>query len=135
MTVDYQVTFILREVCPRDFYFFSLVKNDYPDVSALAFNLHLIALFLDDGEEILYEVPASMVQVLAWWIEANLLKEKLMELSDWYELCFHLQKQRWTSATDWMEQQPMSKVLLMMNVQSKFNEEQNAQMKRNAKKR
>ena len=76
-----------------------------------------------------------MVHVLAWWIEANLLKEKLMELTDWYELAFHLQKQRWTETTDWMEQQPMSKVLLMMNVQSKFNEEQNAAMKRNSRKK
>ena len=95
----------------------------------------LIALFLDGGEELLYEVPARMVHVLAWWLNDNLLKEKLMELSDWYELVFHLQKQRWTDTMHWIEVQPMSKVLLMMNVQSKFNEEQNAEAKRNARKR
>ena len=53
-----------------------------------------------------------------------------MKLEDWYNLAFHLQKQRWTEAMDWLEDQPMSKILLMLDTQSKFNKEQELEQKK-----
>jgi hypothetical protein len=91
----------------------------------------LIAKLLDSEEDILFHIPGGMVAVLIWWMNKNLIEEKLMRLDDWYNLAFHLQKQRWTSAMDWLEDQPMSKILLMLDTQSKFNKEQENEMRRN----
>ena len=100
----------------------------------MAFHLLMLVKLLDDEEDVLFHIPASMIECALWWIEKNLLEEKLMKLEDWYNLAFHLQKQRWTADQDWLEDQPMSKVLLMLDTQSKFNKEQEMEMKKNRKK-
>ena len=50
-------------------------------------------------------------------------------------MAFHLCKQRWDDSIDYLERQPMSKVLLMMRIQSTFNEKQEREMKKSARKR
>ena len=134
VTVDYEITFVFREVIPKDFYFFSLLQNDFPACSPLAFHLLMVARFLDEDESILFHIPATIVQVLAWWVERNILEEKIMKLEDWYNLAFHLQKQRWGADMEWLEDQPMSKILLMLDTQSKFNKEQELEAKKNRRK-
>ena len=58
-----------------------------------------------------------------------------MKLDKWLEMAFHLCKQRWDDSIDYLERQPMSKILLMMRIQGNFNEKQEREMKKSARKR
>jgi hypothetical protein len=135
VTFDHRITLVLREITPRDFYFFSLVENDFPEASGAAFHLLMAVRLLDEEEDVLFHIPANMIACLIWWMGKNLIEEKLMRLDDWYNLAFHLQKQRWGDALDWLEIQPMSKILLMLDTQAKFNKEQEMEQKKNARRK
>ena len=124
----------LRELCPQDFYWFAVVDNDYPNMTQTHKTLLIIAMLSEEGEELLDRIPANSVAPLLWWINKNLLEERLMSLENWLTTAFHLQKQRWDESISWLETQPMSKILLMMNIQSKFNQEQEREMKKGRKK-
>ena len=80
-------------------------------------------------------VPKADVGVLVWWMTANLLDEKIMKLDQWYETAFHLCKQRFDMTMDWMEQQPVPKILLMTQVATKFAKEQEREMKKARRKK
>lgn len=132
VTVDGEMTFLFREICPRDFYWFSLVENDYPDIAAPLFMVLVMALLLDieEDDERLTSVPKRMIGPIFWWISKELMNEKLMKLDQWFKLSFHLCKQRWDSSVDWFEDQPMSKILLMTKVMTDYADEQNREMKK-----
>ena len=123
---------MLREVCPRDFYWFSLVENDYPDIPPGLFNLLLILILTDADEDTheLDKIPAGCLAPLSSWMMKELVAERIMKVEQWMEMSFHLCKQRWDDTTEWLESQPMSKILLMSRVVSKFVAEQNREMKK-----
>ena len=98
-------------------------------------SLLLIALLSDEGEEVLDLIPAKCVNVLVKWMMPELIQDRLMKLDQWLEIAFHLCKQRWDESVDWMEHQPMSKIMLMTRIQTKFNTEQEREMKKNSRKR
>jgi len=126
----------LREVCPRDFYWFSLVENDYPDLEPGVFNL-LLLLILTDSDEDNHQldlIPVQCLAPLSSWVMKELVSERIMKVEQWLEMSFHLCKQRWDDTTEWLESQPMSKILLMSRVVSKFVAEQNREMKKGSKK-
>ena len=125
----------MREVCPKDFYWFSVVENDFPDLTATAMSLLLIALLSDEDESVLDLIPASAIGPLAGWMMKELVEERIMKVDKWLEMAFHLCKQRWDESIEWIEQQPMSKVMLMMRIQSQFNEKQEREMKKSSRKR
>lgn len=135
--MDGELTLILREICPRDFYWFALVENDFPDISTSLFITLVIALLLDLPEDHpdLETIPKKSLSALYWWISKELLEEKLMKVDQWFKLSFHLCKQRYDSTMEWFEQQPMSKILLMTNVMSNYADEQNKEMKKASRKR
>lgn len=135
MTVDGYSTHIVREVCPRDFYWFALLENDYPDIHPIVSNLLTLAVLLDGDEEDLMYIPKSSVSALMWWVSENLLQEKIMKLDQWYETAFHLCKQRFDVTLDWMESQPMSKILLMTQVLTKHAKEQEREMRKARRKK
>ncbi len=89
----------------------------------------------DCSEEDLERLPASTLNPLIDWASKTIFEGVIMPVDKWLELAFHLQKQRWDSSIDWLEQQPMSKILLMNRIQGKFVEEQNREMKRSSRKR
>jgi len=122
----------LREVCPRDFYWFSLVENDYPEIPPGLFNLLLILILTDADEDNheLDKIPAKCLAPLSSWMMKELVAERVMKVEQWLEMSFHLCKQRWDDTTEWLESQPMSKILLMSRVVSKFVAEQNREMKK-----
>lgn len=122
-------------MCPKDYYWFALLENDYPDCPPLVSNLLTLALLMDGDEEDLMLVPKRDVGVLIWWLSSNLLDEKIMKLDQWYETAFHLCKQRFDMTMDWMESQPVSKVLLMTQVVTKFAKEQEREMKKARRKK
>ena len=126
----------MREVCPRDFYWFSLVENDYPDLEPGLFNL-LLLLILTDSDEDNHQldlIPVQCLAPLSSWVMKELVSERIMKVEQWLEMSFHLCKQRWDDTTEWLESQPMSKILLMSRVVSKFVAEQNREMKKGSKK-
>lgn len=65
----------------------------------------------------------------------NLLTDTVYKVENWLELAFHLCKQRWDSTVDWLEDQPMSKIQLMIQILKDHNEQQDKEMKKAAKKR
>ena len=125
----------MREPCPRDFYWFSLVENDFPDLDQQVKLLLIIALLTDAGEEVLDLIPMRFVGPLSWWIVKNILEEKIMKVEAWLELAYHLQKQRWDESIDWLEGQPVIKVQWMAEIQKNFVEKQNQEMKKNSRKK
>jgi len=127
--------FSFREICPKDFYWFAVVENDYGDLSESHKTLLVFVMLLDVDEEDLMKIPSCCLGPSLWWMTKNLLEERIMPLDSWLSTAFHLQKQRWDSSIEWLEQQPMSKILLMINIQSKFGEEQDRKMKQSSRKK
>ena len=125
----------MREVQPRDFYWFTLVENDYKHLGDTCITLLILALLSEEGESVLDRIPRRSLGALLWWMTKNLLEERVMPLDSWLTTAFHLQKQRWDASIDWLETQPMSKIILMIDIQGKFNQEQERQMKQKGKKK
>ena len=127
---------MLREVCPRDFYWFSLVENDYPDLDPGLFNLLLLLMLTDADEQDheLDQIPVGCIAPLSSWVMKELVSERVMKVEQWLEMSFHLCKQRWDDTTEWLESQPMSKILLMGRVVSKYVAEQSREMKKGSRK-
>ena len=90
---------------------------------------------MDGDEDDLMHIPKRDVGVLVWWMSQELLNEKIMKLDQWYETAFHLCKQRFDYTMDWMESQPISKILLMTQVVTKFGKEQEREMKKARRKK
>ena len=125
----------VREICPKDFYWFALMENDFSHLSQTAESIFCLLQITDAAEEDLERLPASAIAPLINWATTAIFEGSVMKVEQWLELAFHLQKQRWDSSIDWLETQPISKILLMNRIQGKFVEEQNREMKRNSRKR
>jgi hypothetical protein len=117
------------------FYWFALVENDFPDIKPQLQMLLIVAMLLDDDESILDQIPKSHIAPLSHWLSETILNEKVMKLDQWYEMAFHLCKQRFDSTMEWMENQPMPKLLLMTNTVTKFAKEQEREMRKARRKK
>lgn len=135
MTLAGRLVLQFRELKPKDFYFFSLINNDYPNITQLHLSLLLIMRLGGLTEDDLSVIPASYVKPLSNWMGPELLNDRVMHVDKWLELAFHLCKQRWDSSVEWLEDQPVSKVLLMARIQSEFVEKQNEETKRAARRK
>ena len=93
----------------------------------------VLRLLLND--EILDETPARSLRGALKWVTENLLNEKILTVENWMEISFHLCKQRWDSSMDWLETQPMSKILMMIDILQKHVERENSEMKKSAKRK
>lgn len=80
--------------------------------------------------EVLDLIPSSRFRTLLEWAEENLLRDRIYQVENWLELGFHLCKQRWDGSMDWLEQQPVSKILTMVNIVQKHVDAQEAEMKK-----
>ena len=129
------MTVLIREPIPRDYYWFATLENDFPDLRPVIGNLLTLAVLLDGRVEDLDLIPKDEVAVLIWWMSENLLQEKIMKLDQWYETAFHLCKQRFDVTMDWLEQQPVPKILLMTRVLTKFATEQQREMRKASRKK
>ena len=127
--------YVFRDIIPKDFYWFALVENDFPDITPTHQMLLIIATLLDEDESILDEIPSYHTALLSRWVSENLLDEKIMKLDQWYEMAFHLCKQRFDSTMEWMENQPMPKIILMANTVTKFGKEQEREMRKARRKK
>ncbi len=93
----------------------------------------LLRLLLN--EEILDEVPLrTFTRAIDWAVE-NIVDRNVLTVENWLETAYHLCKQRWDSSIEWLETQPMSKVMLMVQIVQKHGEEQEAAAKKAARKK
>lgn len=135
MTLAGRLVLQFRELRPKDFYFFSLINNDYPDITQAHLSLLLILRLGGLDEADLEIIPAKYVSPLTEWMGPELLHDRVMKVDQWLELAFHLCKQRWDSSIEWLEDQPVSKILLMAKIQSDFVTKQNEETKRAARRK
>ena len=135
VTVDGETTYLIRDVIPKDFYWFQLCENDFPDLDPTLNFLLLLCMFLDQDETVLEQIPKNHIAPLSWWIGTEILNEKVMKLDDWYKMSFHLCKQRFDSTMEWLEEQPVPKILLMVNTLTGFNKEQEREMRKARRKK
>lgn len=129
------MTIVVREIKPKDFYFFSLIENDFPDITTNHLVILIIMRLSGMTEDDLSVVPSKYVQPLSEWLGPNIIEGKVMKLDQWLEMAFHFCKQRWDNSIDWFEEQPISKILLMAKILSDFVDKQNEESKRASRRR
>jgi len=97
----------------------------------------MVPLFsrLIENTEDLSEFSVGQTEKVFSWISEEILKEKVLTVENWLEVSFHLCKQRWDSSVDWLESQPMSKILAMINIVEEFAERQEEEMKKSARRK
>lgn len=123
-----QGPFHFREVTPKDFYFAQVLRQREAGFVPLLLRLLL-------NEEILDEVPLrTFTRAIDWAVE-NIVDRNVLTVENWLETAYHLCKQRWDSSIEWLETQPMSKVMLMVQIVQKHGEEQEAAAKKAARKK
>lgn len=120
--------FHIRELKPKDLYFAQILRNG--EKSYIPLMLRLIR-----NPEMLEVVPAGVFRSTVDWCVNNILNESIMTVENWMEVAFHLCKQRWDSSVDWLEDQPMSKIRLMININQKFVQQQEDQMKKSSRRK
>jgi hypothetical protein len=85
--------------------------------------------------EVLEKATSQQTRTILKWAVENLLEKTILTVENWLEVAYHLCKQRWDSSIDWLENQPMSKINLMIDIIKRHNEEQEKEMKKNARRR
>ena len=116
-----------RELCPKDFYLAQILRDKEGSILLLLDRLTLEDSALDN-------FSTKQARKLLNWVVEELLSEKIMTVENWLESSYHLCKQRWDSSVDWLETQPISKILTMISIVNKHVEQQEAQMKKSARK-
>lgn len=128
MTIPAGPTFHLREVTPKDFYFAQILRQT--DRSQVEMVERLIL-----NKEVLDSATSSQTRQAVTWVITTLLDKTILTVENWLEVAYHLCKQRWDSSVDWLEAQPMSKINAMIEVVRKHAEEQEKEMKKNARRK
>ena len=127
----------VREIRPKDLYYIECLKkeNGGGDIPHIEFFLEMLSRLSDFDMDAAMEMGAKEFRFLIDWMAKEIFEGKLMSVYEFLEIAFHLCKQRWDSSVDWIEQQPMSKVLTMVDISSKFAERQNSEMKKSSRKK
>ena len=80
-------------------------------------------------------VSAKETRIAIKWAVETLIDQTVLTLENWLEVAYHLCKQRWDQSIEWLETQPMSKINLMIEIVKKHAEEQEKEMKKNARRK
>jgi len=124
-----EVTLHFRELTPKDFYLGQVLRQQERSY------MELVVKLLLTPEEELDKIPSWRFKTVLQWASENLLEERLFTVENWLKTAFHLCKERWDSSMDWLEGQPISKILAMINVMNDFHEKQADEMKKSARKK
>lgn len=90
---------------------------------------------LIQNPEVFDIIPSRVFRSLTNWVMDNIFSDSILTVENWMEISFHLCKQRWDSSIDWLENQPMSKIRLMIDIVKKHGEQQEAELKKSARKK
>ena len=129
MVCSNEVTLHFRELTPKDFYFGQILRQQKRSY------VELMERLLLSPEEELDKVTATRFRSVMVWASENLLEERLFTVENWLKASFHLCKERWDSSMDWLETQPISKVLAMIDVMNQFHEKQADEMKKSSRRK
>jgi hypothetical protein len=121
-------TLHFREVTPKDFYLAQVLRNGNKSQFEL-----ILRLFLNP--DTLDEITSTQFRQVVKWIGETLLDQTILTVENWLEVAYHLCKQRWDSSIDWLESQPMSKIQTMIEIVKKHADDQEKEMKKNARKK
>lgn len=113
---------------PKDFYLAQVLRQQEKSQVELILRLLL-------NNEILDEATATEFRQVIKWVSEVLLNQNILTVENWMEVSYHLCKQRWDQSMDWLETQPMSKIQTMIEIVKKHAEEQEKQMKKNARRK
>jgi len=113
----------VREIRPKDFYFAQILRSKDSSMTSLVERVIL-------NQEVMDEIPARYFAHHVKWISENVLDQKVLTVENWLEIGFHLCKQRWDQSMDWLENQPMSKIMAMIDIVKRHGEEQEKQAKK-----
>ena len=94
--------------------------------------LPLIARLIQNPD-VLDEFTLPQTEKIFKWIGEEVINEKVLTVENWLEVSFHLCKQRWDNTVDWLEKQPMSKILAMINIVEDFAEKQEQEIKKSSR--
>ena len=127
----------VRELCPKDLYYIECLKkeNGGEDLLQVEFFLEMMSRLSDFDMDRIMNMGVGEFRYLMNWFAKEILEGKLMGVYQFLEIAFHLCKQRWDSSVDWLEQQPMSKVLTMVDITTKHAERQNSEMKKSSRRK
>jgi hypothetical protein len=128
VTVEGYPSVLLREICPKDFYLAQILRQNEQNQFPIFLRLIL-------SKEEFNELPIKPCRAILNWAMNNLLNETVFTVENWLEVGFHLCKQRWDSTMDWLESQPISKILTMIEIQKNFVDSQESEMKKASKKK
>jgi hypothetical protein len=115
---------------PKDFYFVQILKNE--EVSDGELSMQLIRRLLLDEED-LESFTVRETRKIFEWAGTNLLESKIMPVENWLQTAYHLSKERWGESIDWLEKQPVPKILLMIDIVNSHVKAQEAEMKKSRK--
>lgn len=124
-----EVTLHFREITPKDFYLGQILRQQERSYMELVVRLML------SPEEHLDQISSKRFGSVVRWVTENLLEERLFTVENWLKTAFHLCKERWDSSIDWLETQPISKILTMISVTNEFHEKQAEESKKASRKR
>lgn len=122
----------MRDIVPKDFYFIQILRNSDPDDPSIP--AKIISRLILNAED-LEGLTANQTRYLFNWALENLVSQKIMTVESWLTSAFHLCKQRWDHTIDWLESQPVPKVLLMIEILNDYVKAQEAEMKKAARKK
>ena len=125
-----------RELTGKDIYYIEILKKENgDDIPETWFLMEMISHLSECEMETVMNMDVRTFRALVKWFSKELLEGKVMTAFQFLEICFHLMKQRWDSSLEWIESQPMSKVLTMVEILSKFAEKQNSEMKKSSRRK
>jgi hypothetical protein len=128
LSFDEDISIHVREICPKDFYFAQLLRNKETGM------LPLISRLIQNVDDLAYFTLPQTEKIFKW-IGEEVINEKVLTVENWLEVSFHLCKQRWDSTVDWLEKQPMSKVLTMISIVEDFAEKQEQEIKKSSRRK
>lgn len=96
--------------------------------------LPLISRLIQNVDDLEYFTLPQTEKIFKW-IGEEVINEKVLTVENWLEVSFHLCKQRWDSTVDWLEKQPMSKVLTMISIVEDFAEKQEQEIKKSSRRK
>ena len=93
--------------------------------------LNLLTKSPTKKQEFLYNLDRKDWKLLSAWVQDYIIKDRTMYLEDWLTTSFYLMKERWDASMDWLEKQPSSKIMHMIEISRKHAERlNNAQNKK-----
>ena len=113
---------------PKDFYLAQVLRQSERSQLELVSRLLL-------NPEVLDAMTSTQFRQSIKWVGETLLDQTILTVENWLEVAYHLCKQRWDSSVDWLETQPMSKIQTMIEIVKKHADDQEKEMKKNARKK